>query len=103
MVGATEDALKASQTQYAVAKSMFGANGKALAMGKGEGLVKVLYDPSTRKILGVHVLGPHASDIVAESAALIYAGVTVDDVAVRLIHGHPTLSEALSAACNAAK
>lgn len=103
MVGATEDALKASQKQYAVAKSMFGANGKALAMGKGEGLVKVLYDPSTRKILGVHVLGPHASDIVAESAALIYAGVTVDDVAVRLIHGHPTLSEALSSACNAAK
>lgn len=103
MVGATEETLKARATPYAVAKSLFGANGKALAMGEGEGFVKVIYDPETRSILGVHVIGPHASDIAAEGAALMFGGVTTAQAAETLIHGHPTLSEALSAACGNAK
>ncbi len=103
MVGATEETLKASGVAYASTKSLFGANGKALAMGEGEGFVKVLYDPVSRKILGLHVLGPHASDIVAEGAALMFSGVTVDQTATALVHCHPTLSEALSAACSNAK
>ncbi len=103
MAGATEDSLKASGQPYAVAKSMFAANGKAQAMGEGEGLVKVIYHPESRKIQGVHIVGPHAADLVSEASALMFAGVTVDDAATKLIHSHPTLSEALSGACARAK
>lgn len=103
MAGATEESLKASGAAYATAKSLFGANGKAVAMGEGEGLVKVIYAPADGSILGVHILGPHASDIAAEAAALMFGKVTVDDAATSLVHGHPTLSEALSAACGVAK
>jgi len=103
MAGTTEDSLKASGQPYRVAKSMFAANGKAQAMGEGDGLVKVIYHPESRTILGVHIVGPHAADIVAEASALMFAGVKADDAATKLIHNHPTLSEALSAACAKAK
>ena len=103
MVGITEDQCKKEEINYAAAKSMFAGNGKALAMGEGEGFVKVLYSPATRMLLGVHVIGPHASDIVAEATACMTQGVTVDEIATAIVHGHPTLSEAFSAACSAAK
>ncbi|MCM1452115.1 MAG: NAD(P)/FAD-dependent oxidoreductase, partial [Clostridium sp.] len=103
MVGLTEEQCQKEEISYAAAKSMFAANGKALAMGQGEGFVKVLYSPATRLMLGVHVIGPHASDIVAEATVCLTQGATVDDVARSIIHGHPTISEALMAACSAAK
>lgn len=99
MVGITEQQAKDSGTNFAVAKSMFAANGKALAIGQGEGFVKVIYSPDTHLILGVHIIGPHAADIVAEAAALMFGKITMCEAARTLIHGHPTLSEALSAAC----
>lgn len=103
MVGLTEEQCQKEEIDYASAKSMFAGNGKALAMGEGEGFVKVLYSPATRLMLGVHVIGPHASDIAAEATVCLAEGVTVDDVAHTIIHGHPTLSEALMTACAAAK
>lgn len=99
MVGLTEEQCQKEEIAYATAKSMFAGNGKALAMGEGEGFVKVLYSKATRLLLGVHVIGPHASDIVAEATVCMAQGVTVDDVAKTIIHGHPTLSEAFMAAC----
>lgn len=99
MVGLTEEQCQKEEIAYASAKSMFAGNGKALAMGEGEGFVKVLYSKATRQMLGVHVIGPHASDLVAEATACMTQGATVDDVACAIIHGHPTLSEALMSAC----
>lgn len=94
--GETEDQLKESGTEYQVSKFQFGANGKALAMGHGEGVVKVLADREG-KLLGVHILGPHASDLIHEAVVMIENGQGVKD-AKRLIHAHPTLSEAFNEA-----
>lgn len=102
MVGLTEEACQKEGIQYAKAKAMFAANGKALAMGESDGFVKVLYSPATRLLLGVHVIGPHAADIIAEATACMAEGATIDSIAKGIIHGHPTLSETFMAACNAA-
>lgn len=99
MVGLTEEQCQAEGIEYAKGKSMFAANGKALAMGEGEGFVKVLYSPATRLLLGVHIIGPHAADLVAEATACMAEGATVDSISRQIIHGHPTLSEAFAAAC----
>lgn len=102
MVGLTEEALKERGTAYKAGKAMFAGNGKALSMGQGEGFVKVLADAATGALLGTHVIGPHASDIVAEATACAARGVTAEEAALELVHGHPTLSEAFAAACRAA-
>lgn len=102
MVGLTEEALKELGIAYKAGKAMFAGNGKALSMGQGEGFVKVLADATTGALLGTHVIGPHASDIVAEATVCAARGVTAEDVAIEIVHGHPTLSEAFAAACRAA-
>lgn len=100
MVGLTEEACMKEGIEYAKNKAMFAANGKALAMGESDGFVKVLYSPATRLLLGVHVIGPHAADIIAEATACMAEGATIDSIAKGIIHGHPTLSEAFMSACN---
>lgn len=90
--GETEDQLKASGKEYEVSKFQFGANGKALAMGHGEGVIKVLGDKNG-KLLGVHIMGPHASDLIHEAALMMENGQGVD-AARKMIYAHPTLSEA---------
>lgn len=102
MVGLTEEALKERGIAYKAGKAMFAGNGKALAMGQGEGFVKVLRDAETGALLGTHVIGPHASDIVAEATACAALGATAEEVALEIVHGHPTISEAFAAACRAA-
>jgi len=72
--------------------------GKAHAMGEIAGMIKVIADAGTDRVLGVHVIGPHASDIVHEGALAIAHGLTSHDVA-RMIHAHPTLAEGLMEAC----
>lgn len=99
MVGLTSEQCEADGIEYKSSKAMFAGNGKARAMGHAEGLVKVIYSPSTRRILGCHIVGPHAADLIAEIASAMVAGLTVDDVAVRTVHGHPTLSEVVMTAC----
>jgi len=94
MVGLTEE--QCSGLDYSVAKSTFRANGKAMTLGDTEGLVKMIFNTETRAILGCHILGPHASDLIQEAATAMTLGATVDDI-VSAIHGHPTLSEAMAA------
>lgn len=100
MVGLTEEQCQAEGIDYAKNKAMFAGNGKALAMGEGDGFVKVLYSPATRLLLGVHIIGPHAADLVAEATACMAEGATVDEISKSIVHGHPTLSEAFMAACH---
>lgn len=100
-VGKTEQALKAEGVPYKVSKFPFSANGRAQAMGETEGLVKVIADPDSGKILGVHILGPHADDLIHEGATAIMAGLTAHQMA-GMIHAHPTLPEALMEAFHGA-
>ena len=83
--------LKASGAEYKTNKYNFIANGKALALAEGDGFVKVI--ESEGKIVGVHIIGPHASDLIHEAVIIINQGLGVKDVA-SAIHAHPTLSEA---------
>ena len=73
------------------------ANGRARAMGETDGAVKVIADATTDKVLGVHILGPHASDVIAEAALAVEFSASAEDIG-RTVHAHPTLAEALKEA-----
>ncbi len=92
-VGLTEKEAKEKKIKYKTSKFMFGANGKALTLGETDGLVKVIASSEDNKILGVHIIGPHANDLIHEGALAISNGLTVEHIA-NTIHAHPTLSEA---------
>ncbi len=92
-VGKTEEQLKEEGVPYRVGRFPFAANGRAKAMGESEGLVKILAHETTDRILGVHILGPHAGDLLSESVVAMSFGATSEDLA-RICHSHPTLSEA---------
>jgi dihydrolipoamide dehydrogenase len=92
-VGLTEDQLKQRGLSYKVGKFPFLANGRAKAMDETEGLVKVLADAATDRVLGVHIIGPRASDMIAEAVAVMEFAGSAEDIA-RTCHAHPTLSEA---------
>ncbi len=96
-VGKTEDELKSAGVEYRKGEFPFRANGRARALGHVEGTVKVLADAKTDRILGVHILGPRAGDMIAEAAVAIEFGASSEDLA-RSSHAHPTLSEALKEA-----
>jgi dihydrolipoamide dehydrogenase len=96
MVGVTEDQCKAQGIEFSVHKSFFRANGKALSMNATEGILKILTDTSG-KIIGCHILGAHASDLIAEVAALMNRNATLADLR-DIIHAHPTLAEVIAAA-----
>ncbi len=100
-VGLTEPAAKelAAEQGYEVAavRSYFKANSKALAEGETEGLAKVIYRKDTGEILGAHIIGLHAADLIQEAANAIAQGQTVSDLSF-LVHTHPTLSEVLDEA-----
>ncbi|MGE4132898.1 MAG: dihydrolipoyl dehydrogenase [Bdellovibrionales bacterium] len=93
-VGATEDELKEKGVPYKSGSFMFTASGRAKAMGMTDGLVKVLADASTDRLLGVHILGPRASDMIAEAVVAMEFGGSAEDLG-RSFHAHPTLSEVL--------
>ncbi len=99
-VGKTEEELKAAGVQYKVGKFPFAANGRAKAMDSTEGLVKILADAATDRLLGMHILGPRASDIITEGAVAIEFGASAEDLA-RSVHAHPTLPEAIKEAAMA--
>lgn len=92
-VGMTEEQAKAQESAYNVRKGFYRANGKAMAEEATEGIAKMLVDEN-RKIIGCHVLGAHAADLVQEIAALMNFNATLDDLK-HIIHIHPTLSEIL--------
>lgn len=91
-VGMTENDLKAKGIEYKVGSFQFRANGKALGIGEREGYVKFLADPKYGEILGCHILGPHATDLIQEVVIAMDSEATIETIA-RAIHGHPTLSE----------
>ena len=93
-VGFTEEQLKEKGIEYKSSKFMFSANGKALSLGEAEGIVKILAGKDDNKILGVHILGPHANDLIHEGA-LAMANELDASAITRTIHAHPTLSEAV--------
>ena len=96
-VGPTEDQLKEQGIAYECKKSFWRANGKALAMGETEGMLKLFVAPDDGLLLGCHAYGVHAADIVQEVAALMCRDTTVQQLR-DIIHIHPTLSEILKAA-----
>lgn len=93
-VGRSEEGLKRDGIPYAAGKFYFAASGRALAMDDSEGFIKVLADPDSGRIHGIHIIGPHASELIAEATTVINFGGSVHDVAVTC-HAHPTLAEAL--------
>ncbi|KNF09490.1 dihydrolipoyl dehydrogenase LpdA [Gottschalkia purinilytica] len=97
-VGLTEEQAKEKYSNVGVGKFPFGANGRALASGEGNGFVKVVTNRDNEQILGVHIIGVSAAEMINEAAALMEAGVTAEGVA-ETIHGHPTFSEAFMEAC----
>lgn len=96
-VGATEEELKARGVPYRAGAVPFGAVGRAWCAGETEGLAKVLAHETSGRLLGVHVAGARASDLVAEAALALAHDLTAADLA-RAVHGHPTFSEALQEA-----
>ncbi|GIW88939.1 MAG: dihydrolipoyl dehydrogenase [Isosphaeraceae bacterium] len=96
-VGLTEEQAQERNLPYKVGKFPFLANGRAKALDETEGLVKVIAHAQTDRLLGVHILGPRASDLIAEAVAAIEFHGTSEDIA-RICHAHPTLSEAVKEA-----
>jgi dihydrolipoamide dehydrogenase len=96
-VGKTEDELKEHKIPYKKGVFPFIANGRARALGSTEGRVKMLAHAETDRLLGVHVIGPRAGDLIAEAAVAIEFGASSEDVA-RSVHAHPTLAEAMKEA-----
>jgi dihydrolipoamide dehydrogenase len=92
-VGFTEEQLKEKGIDYRSSKFMFSANGKALSLGETDGIVKILASNEDNRILGVHIIGPHANDLIHEGALAISNNMDVSAIK-RTIHAHPTLSEA---------
>jgi len=94
MVGLTEEQCAEKGLDVTVKKSFFRSNGKAVAMNETDGLLKMIVDNATRQIVGCHICGAHAADLIQEVVTAMNAGATVDLLA-RSIHGHPTLSEVM--------
>ena len=93
-VGLTEEQAKEQNKDYEVGRFPLAANGKALIANGGQGVVKVIKGKEYNEILGVHILGPRATDLIAEAALMIGMEATAEDV-IETIHAHPTLTEAV--------
>jgi dihydrolipoamide dehydrogenase len=96
-VGYTEEEVKAKGIEYKTGTFPFMANGRARAMEESEGLVKVIADAKTDRVLGVHIFGASASTLIAEAVTIIEFGGSAEDIA-RTCHAHPTLTEVLKEA-----
>ena len=96
-IGKTEEELKKNNHLYKVGKFPFMANSRAKAIDEPEGFVKILADSKTDKVLGVHIIGPHAGEMIAEMAVAMEFGASSEDIA-RTCHAHPTFSEAIKEA-----
>ncbi len=96
-VGLDEAEAKRRGLEAKAARTYFQANGRARTMGETDGMVKVVADPSTGKLLGVHIVGPHASEIIGEAVVALGLGARASDLA-NAVHAHPTLSEAIKEA-----
>ena len=96
-VGKTEEQLKEEKKSYKVGKFPFLANSRAKVNNETDGFVKILADSKTDKVLGVHIIGPHCGDMIAEMALAMEFGASAEDIA-RTCHAHPTHTEAIKEA-----
>ena len=96
-VGKTEEQLRKEKINYKIGKFPFMANSRAKAVNESEGFVKILADQVTDKVLGVHIIGPHAGELIAEAVLAMEFGASAEDIA-RTCHAHPTYSEAIKEA-----
>ena len=96
-IGKTEEQLKEKNQNYKIGKFSFMANSRAKAIDETDGFVKILADATTDKVLGVHLIGPHAGELIAEMAIAMEFGASSEDIA-RTCHAHPTFSEAVKEA-----
>ena len=96
-VGKTEEELKKSNINYKVGKFPFMANSRAKVNNAVEGFVKILADSKSDKVLGVHIIGSHAGEMIAEMSVAMEFGASSEDIA-RTCHAHPTFSEAIKEA-----
>jgi dihydrolipoamide dehydrogenase len=100
-VGQTEEEVKASGVQYRTGKFSFMANSRARTVGEADGVVKFVVDAESDKILGVHIMGASAGEMIGECVLAMEYGASAEDIA-RTCHGHPTLSESIKEAAMAA-
>lgn len=98
-VGQSEEQLKAAGVEYNVGKFFFRANGRAKAMNQTDGQIKVIADKRTDKVLGVQMIGPNVSELIAEAVTVMEFGGAAEDIG-RTVHAHPTLSEAFKEAAS---
>ncbi len=101
-VGLTEEAVKEKAVPYCVGSYPFSGTGRARCMGEKEGFVKLIAHGKTDRILGVHIIGPRAADMIAECVLALEFGASSEDIA-RTVHGHPTFAEALQEAAMAVR
>lgn len=99
-VGKTEEELKTIEHTYKIGKFPFLASSRAKTMGETDGFVKILADPLTDRVLGVHIIGPDAGTLIAEAAIAMEFSASAEDMA-RICHAHPTLNEAVKEAAMA--
>ena len=99
-MGLTEQAAKEKKLDYRVGKFPFSASGKAVASAESEGFVKVISDAKTGEILGAHIIGAEATELIAEYGLAVELEATIEDIH-QTIHAHPTLSEAVMEAAAA--
>ena len=101
-VGWTEEECKAKgHTDLKIGKFPFGANGRAVSVMETDGFVKIIADAKTHIVLGVHIVGPEASNLISEAALAVEMGARLEDIALT-IHPHPTLGETMMEAAEAA-
>jgi dihydrolipoamide dehydrogenase len=93
-VGLTEEQCKAKGLEYKVGRFPMSANGKALILNGGEGLVKIIAGKKYGEVLGMHIIGPRATDLIAEGALAIRLEATLDEL-ISTIHSHPTVTETM--------
>jgi dihydrolipoyl dehydrogenase len=96
-VGLTEEQVKERDIPYCVGTYPFSGTGRARAMGEKEGFVKLISQAQSDRILGVHIIGPRAADMIAESGLAMEFSASSEDIA-RTMHGHPTFAEAFQEA-----
>ncbi|HHU17466.1 MAG: dihydrolipoyl dehydrogenase [Anaerovoracaceae bacterium] len=102
VVGLTEEAAKERGLDYIVGKAVFAGNGKAMTLEETDGFIKVIAERVTHKLFGVHIIGPHASDLIHEAALAISHGMSIKQIG-ETVHAHPTLAEAFWEAVMSAK
>lgn len=100
VVGLTQEQCEAQGIEIKVGKFPFAALGKAMAINETTGFAKIITDSKTDKILGVHIIGPHATDLIAEAVTALEKGITAEELG-KVIHAHPTLGEIMMEAAHA--